>query len=195
MGLEKFDFSVKCKTNKAGKISRGLGGSWQMLPSAWNQRTHLKILSAQVRTWQVAGTLKVAWTCSICPTLWLLMFPRLSPAARQLRWCLDIPWGCCPLFPGHWYLEAIRRFVLSGGHFPLLVTGSAEPFLLIILFKSGPVMKKTYGGPPGRWSIQMLSSRINFARTGIWESTPFPWLGCQTGLTPCSPKGSFDVSN
>lgn len=99
---------------------QGLGGSWQMLPSAWNQRTHLKILSAQVRTWQVAGTLKVAWTCSICPTLWLLMFPRLSPAARQLRWCLDIPWGCCPLFPGHWCLEAIRRFVLSGGHFSLL---------------------------------------------------------------------------
>lgn len=49
-------------------------------------------------------------------------------------------------------------------------------------------MKKTYWGPPGRWSIQMLSSRINFSSAGIWEAAPFPWLGWQTGLTPHSPK-------
>ena len=38
----------------------------------------------------------------------------------------------------------------------------------------------------------MLSSRMNFASTGIWESAPLPQLGWQAGLTLCSSKGSFD---
>lgn len=177
--LRKFNFLLSAKQKKQGKNARWRWGLGVLTNEAWNQRPYLKIPSAQVKTWQVAP-----WspgTCSACPTMWFLMFPSLHSAASQLRWCLDkvthTPVQCF-LDISTWRWWGALLLAEDGFFFIFLfVPGGAEPLLLIILFYSGPVTKKTYWGLPGRWSIQMLSSRINFASTRIWESAPLPQLG------------------
>lgn len=121
-------FLLSAKQTRQGKKA-GVAGFWANIASSLKSKNTLKnpVCSGENLT---GGTLKVAWTCSVCPTLWLL---RLSPAARQLRWYLAITRGCCLLFQD---ISTWRQSggVFSMGHFFLLVTGSAEPFLLIIFF-------------------------------------------------------------
>lgn len=84
MVLGKFDFSLSAKQTGEGKK-----GQWggELLKNVTRSLKPKNILKNPVCSGEnfTGGALKVAWTCSVSTTLWLLMFLSLCPVARQLR--------------------------------------------------------------------------------------------------------------